>query len=563
MINLHHLIDALPPVVGSMVTLWAVASPRHWFWRSWIVLAFLLLFLLIPAYELIIAGAAQTAVVVGGMVVWRYRKQRSEASPPSTEPTQVSLRTIFLFTVIFAAAMAVLGQFPDAPTSIWIRWMGPGITAGCVTLFAVWLVLGETRLVFRIITAIVLVLLTTAILAWMMTASRATQGWTEMWWLNFETVFSQAWLEKVAERWLYFLPAIATGFISVAAWTLLFRKTGWFNPFGELEADKPRWVWGYRAAWLLVTATISALPLYLFFNLITWSDPPQDDGLKPAYYAHFNVAGAMVSDSDFQIFMHAKNHSTKVLENRIKANQPATERMHLGFARLDVDGPRVAHDEDATIGLLALANARAELATRNDDPTAILNAKHDQLLYQQYIEDRPEGIPALEESVVSDVWMYRDRLTSEQRNEMIRFIAKIEAEKPSWSEVQRQRIIIDSKEHWQNRIGNAVVKLYGREPYEHVRYWYFESRLKVRMMAIDMALYSFNEQYGHLPDGLEQLVPEYFDSLPEDPHGKGPFQYRLTDGQAILYSVGPNGIDEQGQCDDVIFDPPVQQSATP
>jgi hypothetical protein len=556
MINLHHLIDALPPVVGSMVTLWAVASPRHWFWRSWVVLAFLLLFLLIPAYELIIAGAAQTAVVVGGMLIWRYRRQRSESTSLSTEPTQVSLRTIFLFTVIFAAAMAVLGQFPDAPFLIWIRWMGPGITAGFVTLFAVWLILGKTRLTFRVLLAVILVLLTTAILAWMMTASRATQGWTEMWWLTFETIFSQAWLEKVAQRGLYFLPAIATGFFSVAAWTLLFRKTGWFNPFGEPDTNKSRWI--YRATWFLITATISALPLYLFFNLITWSAPPPDE-LKPAYYAHFNAAGAMISDADVQIFLRWHNQTRSVLKDRIEANQPAIKRMHIAFNELNVDGPKVIHDRDATVGLAVLANARVGLAKQSNDLQEELNTRRDQLLCFHFLME----YPGAEGEIVENIWKLRDKLDNKQLADIVRLIAKLETEKMPWDKVQQVMTIEAAKSHWQNRVSYLMWEWSGRDLYENNRTWYFESCIKARTLAIDMALYSFNEQNGQLPNTLEELVPKYFDSLPEDPYGEGPFQYRLKDNQVILYSVGPNGIDEQGQGDDIRLQPPVPQSATP
>jgi hypothetical protein len=558
MINIHQLIDALPPVVGSMVTLWAVASPRHWFWRSWVVLAFLLLFLLIPAYELIIAGAAQTAVVVGGMLIWRYHQQRSETEKVSSERTQVSLRTILLFTVIFAAVMAVLGQFPDAPFLIWIRWMGPGITAGCVTLFAAWLVLGKTRLGFRVLMALILVLLTTAILAWMLTASRATRGWTEISWLTFKQVFTQPWLEKVAQRWLEYLPVLAIGFTAVATWTLLFRKTGWFNPFGEPVVSKPHWMWAYRVSWLWVTATISALPLYLFLNLINWSPLPADD-LKPAYYAHFNAAGAMVSDADVQMFHLSHKLPSNILEARIKANTPAIERMRKGFEHLNEDGPLVVHDEEATVGLLTLANTRAELALRHNDPHDILDTRKDQLLCFHYLSIYYN----VDRGIVSDFWQLKDRLDSKPLSDTIRLIAKLESEKLPWNEVQKTLLIDNAKEHWQNRLRSFIVKWYGRDPYELDRTWYHENRNIVRMMAIDMALYSFNKQKGHLPGTLIDLVPEFFDSLPIDPYSNGPFKYQIKGGQAIIYSVGKNGIDEQGKGDDMLFQPPVQQPATP
>jgi hypothetical protein len=77
-----------------------------------------------------------------------------------------------------------------------------------------------------------------------------------------------------------------------------------------------------------------------------------------------------------------------------------------------------------------------------------------------------------------------------------------------------------------------------------------------------MALYLNKELNGRLPDELEELVPEFFDSLPIDPYSNGPFKYQIEGGQAILYSVGKKGIDEKGKGDDTLFQPP-GQPATP
>lgn len=561
MINLHHLVDALPPVVGSMVTLWAVASPRHWFWRSCIVFAFLLLFLLIPAHELIIAGAAQTAVVVGGMLVWRYRRQRTEASTATADPTQISLRTIFLFTIIFAAAMALLGQFPEAPTSIWIRWMGPGITAGFVTLFAVWLVLGKPRLAFRIFAACALVLLTTATLAWMMTASNATHGWTEMWWLTFETVFSQAWLEKVAQRWLYFLPAIATGFISVAAWTLLFRKTGWFNPFGESESKKSRRLWVYRASWLLITATISALPLFLFVNLISWPSLSPDDGLERPYFAHFNAAGAMISDADSKIFADAENQPTKILTDRVRANESALVRMRLGFDIKGEDKPPVLRDTTAATNLQKLLAARIELSMRSNDPQLIYDANYDFLFLSYYLCSYYYG-PYLDQWNLEEIWKVWEVMPLAKRQDLVEKVWRLESRVPEWPIYKELLDARDKKEHWQYRLSRVVQQWQGPDQYENDRKWYLATRARIRLILLGMAINSFKITNGRLPKSLIEMTPEFISDIPLDPFDEEPLRYLQNEKDYILYSIGPYGIDDQGQGDDIRLYLPVRP-ATP
>lgn len=248
-----------------------------------------------------------------------------------------------------------------------------------------------------------------------------------------------------------------------------------------------------------------------------------------------------------------------VLKDRIDANQPAIKRMHIAFNHLNVDGPPVAHNRDATAGLAALANARVGLAKQSNDLQEELNTRRHQLLCFHFLME----YPGAEGAIVENIWKLRDRLDNKQLADIVRLIAKLEAEKMSWEKVRQVMTIEAAKSHWQNRLGYLLWQWRGRDLYEPSRAGYYENRNVVRMMVIDMALYSFEEQNGHFPDKLEQLIPEYFDSLPEDPHGKGSFQYRLTDDQVILYSVGPNGIDEEGKGDDVVFQPPAQQSATP
>jgi hypothetical protein len=49
-----------------------------------------------------------------------------------------------------------------------------------------------------------------------------------------------------------------------------------------------------------------------------------------------------------------------------------------------------------------------------------------------------------------------------------------------------------------------------------------------------------------LPDELNNLVPEFMDSLPEDPFNGKPLLYRKLDKGYCVYSVGANGKDDGG-----------------
>ncbi len=54
---------------------------------------------------------------------------------------------------------------------------------------------------------------------------------------------------------------------------------------------------------------------------------------------------------------------------------------------------------------------------------------------------------------------------------------------------------------------------------------------------------------GEFPESLEALVPDQIDAVPLDPFTDDPLKYLRTDGGFLLYSVGPNGIDDGGLMD--------------
>ena len=90
--------------------------------------------------------------------------------------------------------------------------------------------------------------------------------------------------------------------------------------------------------------------------------------------------------------------------------------------------------------------------------------------------------------------------------------------------------------------------------------WWNEVQLaSVRAMRLKIALGLYQREHRHPAERLEDLVPAYLPALPEDPFSGKSFGYRLCKGkqmekcpegvqpgQAILWSVGPDGVDNGG-----------------
>ena len=62
-----------------------------------------------------------------------------------------------------------------------------------------------------------------------------------------------------------------------------------------------------------------------------------------------------------------------------------------------------------------------------------------------------------------------------------------------------------------------------------------------------LALRAHQLERGAPPPNLQTLVPDYIKAVPIDPFGKGaPLRYK-TDGKTyVLWSIGPDGIDNGG-----------------
>ena len=61
------------------------------------------------------------------------------------------------------------------------------------------------------------------------------------------------------------------------------------------------------------------------------------------------------------------------------------------------------------------------------------------------------------------------------------------------------------------------------------------------------ALEAYHRDNGSYPAALDDLLGHDIDEIPLDPFSKEPFRYILEEPGYLLYSVGPNGIDEDGR----------------
>lgn len=76
---------------------------------------------------------------------------------------------------------------------------------------------------------------------------------------------------------------------------------------------------------------------------------------------------------------------------------------------------------------------------------------------------------------------------------------------------------------------------------------------ELQTARVGLASERFRLSTGRWPETLDELVPDYIATIPEDPFDPGqPLRMARRDDRLIIYSLGPNGTDDGG---DVRRDP--------
>ena len=68
----------------------------------------------------------------------------------------------------------------------------------------------------------------------------------------------------------------------------------------------------------------------------------------------------------------------------------------------------------------------------------------------------------------------------------------------------------------------------------------------MRVAQVQLAVRAYTLEHGAPPPNARALVPAYLPKLPDDPFAPQPITYRLKQGKPLIYSLGPDGVDNGG-----------------
>src|SRR5438045_6969164 len=68
-----------------------------------------------------------------------------------------------------------------------------------------------------------------------------------------------------------------------------------------------------------------------------------------------------------------------------------------------------------------------------------------------------------------------------------------------------------------------------------------------RLLMTQMGLRCYVSDHGTVPARLDDLVPVYVRRIPQDPFADQPLVYKVQGANWMIYSVGPDGVDDGGK----------------
>lgn len=138
-------------------------------------------------------------------------------------------------------------------------------------------------------------------------------------------------------------------------------------------------------------------------------------------------------------------------------------------------------------------------------------------------------------------------LTCEDARPLISTLEKIDREQVRWNEVWRLEKIF--MRHGKTPDPISLVKGWWqtRSIKKSTEQRHNSNNARVCLLVTELALRCYQFDQVRAPVRLEELIPKYLQRLPQDPFSGQPLVYHSQGTNWLLYSVGPDGMDDGGK----------------
>lgn len=141
------------------------------------------------------------------------------------------------------------------------------------------------------------------------------------------------------------------------------------------------------------------------------------------------------------------------------------------------------------------------------------------------------------------------RLTCEQVRPVVADLEKIDNTTVPWRDVlqNEDRFARVQLGNYPNPIKLVLDLWQARDTRRATAVHHDLAAARLRLLIVELALCAYRCDEGKGPGGLTQLVPRHLGSLPVDPFSGNPMVYRPMGTNWVLYSLGPDRVDDGGK----------------
>jgi hypothetical protein len=583
-------------VSNGLLALWAATSPRHRFLRGGVVLTVLSPLLLIPAYELWAIGALQACVVVAGVRAWQKWKSRrtsDDMAPGETVRAKRRIRIRFTLRTLLAAIAVVAIVFGLITTD------GPaltialnGICSGCAVLLGMWAFASRRKwIVWPMV--FVLCLAFAAVMAWFdwLFMSVTFELWRD-WPPNHATplrVYTIGSAPYPALAWFAILPSV-----TAIIWLMVrLRFAGWrASGIADQITTPPTRSVGRvisRCLFSLLLVAVTLPHAAVAWKLLNRSPMPNLPTSDPNGIHDIVRAGREFHACEILRSTHLRC-STDELAAAIAEYGESYERLRLGLSRdiqvrdwtkegIALEREKRQEEKWLVFDVPNAARAliyEAELAQRQSRPgeaarIAVECIRLSHAIARNGLIDDYYCAVAIEELGNRMLHQTVPALDIDHCREALAALCVIDQNREYLEDARhRDRVWNENSGDWFRRLlalldaassrgddASLCAKLRRESMMRLLILDFtldespcagFRREAITRLLILDLAIQAYGLEHGSPPERLEQLIPEFLATLPIDPFDPegGSFRYVRADREPNVYSVGPDGDDDNG-----------------
>jgi hypothetical protein len=560
----------------GLLALWAATSPRHWFIRAATILATLTPFLLIPAYEPIVAFGLQSIVVAAGVVANRWRTLRYnpcsqlDSSAQSNPPAHLrfSLSSMLLGTVVVAVVVPVISRPPQLNVDAWASVVAVGTLSGLATLVAAWMFVSPRKWLTWPIGILLCICLSAALwgLDWFSYSMVKQGAWPPTGPISTVATFAGD-PDPLVLVWFVILPVLIVLLIlAMLLWTIVFPSTNAAIQRAVQRRHAGRWYAGAALAALVLL--LAAFPLAVLWKLVHRLPVPSPELPTPNGYDDFVAAGKAINGGSPILNTMVEPKSTAKLAAEVSKFSATYDQIRVGLTK-ECKVPLWPNEKIWPLSAMTFSDIQhmravaralsreAELAQQQTrfrdsakisiDTMRVGNATvRGGLIIQYLVGLAMEGIGH------GTLYPAIPHLDADACREAVVALEQIERDRePLDALFHRERIYSENAWGWfghlqtlLNDIGNAW-----QEGHQATSSAASRTTAVARLLTMELAIRRYFLENKSYPQRLDELVPDFASTValdPFDPNG-GQLRYKPTSDAYVLYSLSFDGDDDAGR----------------